>query len=255
MWIQKLGKLFIDNSPTILTAVGVSGTVGTALLTGRATFKAAEIIEAETQEARATTGDVSYEFKPRAKFDLVWKCYIPPVAVGAITVVCIIGANRIGMRRAAALAAAYSLAEKAFDEYRAKVQEHMGSQKEQRVRDDIAQDRVSANPVSTREVIITGTGEVLCYDSITGRYFMSNVESLRKAQNDINHEIIHNLYASLGDFYSKIGLPATEYSNEVGWNVDDVLDIDFSAVIAEDGRPCISITYNISPVRGYSRLQ
>jgi Family of unknown function (DUF6353) len=244
VWIQKIGKLLIDNSPTILTAVGVTGTVGTAVLTGRATFKAAEILEAETNE-----------LETRDKLNLVWKCYIPPVAVGAITVVCIIGANRIGMRRAAALAAAYSLAEKAFDEYRAKVHEHLGSQKEQRIRDDIAQDRVIANPVSTREVFITGNGEVLCYDSITGRYFQSNVESLRKAQNDINHAIIHDLYASLSDFYNKIGIPTTSYSNEVGWNLDDMLEIDFSAVIAEDGRPCICIDYKFSPVRGYSRLQ
>lgn len=251
----RFGKMIADNSPTILTAIGVTGTVGTAYLAGRATLRAEHILQ-DAASVRASEGEENpWDFQPKEIAILVWKEFIPPVAIGTATIACIIGANRIGTRRAAALAAAYSLTEKAFDEYRNKVAEHVGAQREQRVRDDIAQDRVNANPVSTKEVIITGAGEVLCYDSITGRYFQSNVETLRKAQNDINHQIIQNFYASLSEFYNLIGLPPTEYSNEVGWNADQLLDISFSAVMAEDGRPCISINYDVAPVRAYTRLQ
>lgn len=239
-------KLLSDNAPTILTAMGVTGTVMTAYLTGRASVKAVEIIREESEVQ---------ELDPKEKVLLTWKEFIPPLAVGALTVSCIIGVNRIGMRRTAAIAAAYSLSEKAFDEYRNKVAERFSESKEQRLRDDIAQDQVRARPVQSSEVIFTGSGDVLCYDSITGRYFTSDVETIRKAQNDINYQILNNMYASLHDFYKKIGLPGTPYSHEVGWNLDNLLDVKFSAVIADDGRPCISINYGFSPSRAYHQLQ
>jgi hypothetical protein len=81
------------------------------------------------------------------------------------------------------------------------------------------------------------------------------MESLRKAQNDINHKIVNDYYASLTDFYNLIGLAETAYSEEVGWNSDKLLELEFSAVMSSDNRPCISIAYNYAPIRGYSRVQ
>lgn len=247
---HKAEKIISDNSPLILTGIAVTGTITTALLAGRASFKAAQILADDLHYREP--GD---EATPRDKLEMTWKLYIPAVGAGVTTVICIIASNRIGTRRAAAMAAAYSISEKAFAEYKDKVVERLGDAKEQKIRDEIAQDQVNRNPVSTREVIITGNGDVLCYDSITGRYFQSNVESLRKAQNDVNHQILMNMYASLNDFYQEIGLPVTPYSNEVGWNADNLLELKFSTVLSEDGRPCISVNYAISPIRDYFRLQ
>lgn len=251
--VAKAIKMVADNSPTILTTIGVTGTVVTAYLTGRAAYRVGLDVNAGHYEP-LLEGKEPEAYELKEKVQMYWKEFIPPVVVGAATVACVIGANRIGSRRAAAMAAAYSLLEKGFDEYKDKVKEEIGRQKEQRLRDDIAQDRVDANPLSSNQVIITGNGDVLCYDQITGRYFNSNVEAIRKAQNDVNRDVIHNMYASLSDFYEKIGLPATGYSSEVGWNMDDYLDVSFSAVLSEDGRPCIAISYQVNPIRGFSRL-
>jgi Family of unknown function (DUF6353) len=248
-------KLILDNSPVILTSLGVVGTITTAFLTGQASFKAALIL-AEEQDTRFMDQELDDPMlTTREKLDLTWRLYLPVIGTGILTVSCIVAANRIGMRRAAALASAYALSEKAFVEYRSKVIEKIGEGKEQKVREAVAQDRVNQNPVSTREVIITGAGDVLCYDTITGRYFNSNVEALRRAQNDINAQIIESMYAALQDFYSRIGLPTTEYSFEVGWNTDNMLELEFSTVMSEDSRPCIAIGYKLWPIRGYTYLQ
>lgn len=246
---KRAEKLIADNSPVILTAVAVTGTITTAVLASRASFKAKELFDIEEYHREYVEEVAPMDI--REKVNLSWKLYVPAVGTGAITIACIIGANRIGTRRAAAMAAAYSLSEKAFVEYKDKVIEKMGETKEQKVRDSIAQDRVDANPVSTREVIITGGGDVLCYDSITGRYFESNVETLRKAQNDINQQILSSMYATLHEFYSLIGLPSTLYSSEVGWNNDNMLELQFSTVLSEDGKPCLSVGYATYPIRGY----
>lgn len=245
-------KLILDNSPVILTSIGVVGTISTALLSGQASFKAAEII-ADERYVRNQEGETPWLTK-REMFDLTWSLYLPALGMGIMTISCIVAANRIGMRRAAALASAYALSEKAFVEYKEKVLEKIGDTKEQKVRDEIAQERVNQNPVSTKEIIITGSGDVLCYDSITGRYFNGNVEALRRVQNDINAQIIESMYASLYEFYNLVGLPTTEYSYEVGWNIDNKLELEFSTVLSEDGRPCVSVGYHIWPIRGYVDL-
>lgn len=246
-------KLILDNSPVILTSLGVVGTITTAVLSGQASFKAAEIISSE-RYARSQAGE-SPLLDNREKLDLSWKLYLPALGMGVLTVSCVIAANRIGMRRAAALASAYALSEKAFGEYKTKVIEKFGDHKEQKVREAVAQDQVTQNPISTKEVIISGPGDVLCYDTLSGRYFNSNVETLRKIQNDVNAEIIETMYIALQDFYSRVGLPTTEYSYEVGWNTDCMLDLEFSTVLSEDGRPCLAVGYRLWPIRGYARLQ
>jgi len=184
-----------------------------------------------------------------------WKMYLPAVITGGVTVTCIIFSNRIGSRRAAAVAAAYSLTERAFEEYRDKVIEKLGDRKEQAIRDEIVQDRMDRHPPVQSQVIVTGTGDVLCTDAYSGRYFNSSIESIKQAQNNTNYQILHDGYASLTDFYGRIGLDPTQVSDDVGWNSDRMLEIFFSAALTpNDQKPCVSIEFNVVPFRNYTKV-
>jgi hypothetical protein len=185
--LRRVEKLVADNSPTLLTALGVTGTISTAVLAVRATFQAADLIYNERD--RQDLMELGHPLDRKEEFQLVWKVYIPPVASGVVTIVCIIMANRIGHRRAAAVAAAFTVSQEAFEKYREKVVEKIGDKQERAVRDDVAQDQVRKDPPS-REVIITGNGTVLCRDAFSGRYFESNVETISKAINDLNQQIL-----------------------------------------------------------------
>ena len=96
--------------------------------------------------------------------------------MGGLTIACIISAHTVNHKRNAALASLYSLTEKSLREYQAKVIETIGKNKERQVRNAVAEQNIKENPVSTKEVKITGKGETLCYDAISGRYFKSDVE-------------------------------------------------------------------------------
>lgn len=239
--LKSLERTIANNSSTILTGVGVAGVFATGFLSVKATFKAAQLI----QEEEVELADL------RTKANLVWKEYIPTTIVATTTVAAIIFANRVSNRRAAALALAYTVTEKAYDEYRDKVLSKFGSQKEEFVRSEIARERV--NRTST-EVIMTGGGDVLCFDSFTGRIFHSDMETLRRAENDINAMIISDFYASLSDFYSIIGLPSTSYSDEVGWNTDKMLKLRYSASLTNENVPCINVDFGVTPVRHFNRI-
>lgn len=248
--VGKIQKLVQDNSTAILTGLGVAGTISTAVLTGRASFKAARLIDAEEHDAVLENNK---ELDVRQKMVIVWKLYIPPVATGALTVTSIILANRLATKQAAALAAAYSLTERALTEYREKVIEKIGESKETDIRDSMVEARMSKNPVNSREIILAGTGEVLCYDTLSGRYFQSSIEEIKKAENEANYKIVNYMHCSLSEFYDMIGLPATGFSDTMGFNLDNRCNIRFSTQLSSDGRPAVAIDYLDLPVAGYDK--
>lgn len=250
---SKAQNMMGENSPTILTMMGVSGTVTTAWLSGRASFKAAQILEKE-QRLYWAEPDMANQMPLKAKIKAVWPLYVPAVTIGSTTIVSIVMANQMASKKTAAFAAAAGISERAFQEYKAKVVEKLGEAKDVTVRDAIAQDRVDKHPVKTTEVILAGTGEVLCFDMYSGRYFQSSVEEIKKAENTVNFEIVNNMYASLSMFYDEIGLPPTSISNDVGFNTDNRLEIKFSTTMSSDGRPCIAIDFHLAPTAEYQRL-
>jgi hypothetical protein len=243
-----------ENKSVLLTAVGVVGTVSTAVLTGRASFKAAEVIREEQRDLRDPSDIALPDFDLKTKINLVWTLYIPPVGVGALTIAAIVFANRIDAQKAAALAAAYGVSERTLQEYREKVLEKLGEKKEQAIRDEIAQDRVNRDPVENKQVIIAGSGEVLCYDNISGRYFQSSVEEIKTAENKVNWELLHHNQASLSFFYEQIGLPPTRHSDEVGWNSNNLLEVMFNTTMSSDKRPCITLDFVVGPTTDYGNL-
>lgn len=246
---KRAEKLVSDNSPVILTAIGVTGTLTTAFLTGKASFKAADILLYQEQD-RSPGGPAP---AAKEKFLLIWKLYIPAAGVGTLTCVAIVMANQIGSRRTAAVAAAYSISERAFTEYKEKVVEKMGVKQEQAVRDEVAQDRVNRAAASGRDLILVNDGsKVMCHDAFSNQFFMSDMESLRRAQNDVNAQILHADYATVNDFYDFVnaeGLEHTSVSGDLGWNTDKMLEIDFSTVMYKERTPCISVVFAAVPIR------
>lgn len=251
-----------DNSTTILTGMGVSGTVATAYLAGRASFKAAELIHDEKilqnklGAAEAENGDFipMDDLSTVTKVGLIWRLYLPAFGTGVTTITCIVMANKIATKQLAALAVASGISERALQEYKAKVIDRLGNKQDQAIRDEVAQDRVNQDPVSGRELIIAGAGEVLCFDMLTGRYFMSTMENIKRAENTVNHNLNNHMYASLSEFFEEIGLSPTTFSDSVGWNANEMCEVTFSTVMSSDQRPCIAIDFTHPPFWEYARL-
>ena len=253
--INKAKFLLNDHSTTILTGVGVGGTIATAVLTGRASFKAADIIAREKAVVNLAVEE-NHDPVTLSKTDkvkLTWSVYLPPVASGVITITAIVVANKISSKKIAALAVAGGISERALQEYKDKVVEKLGERQNTKIRDEIAQDRVTAHPPGQHEVLVVGNGEVLFYDMLTGRYFQSTVENVKKAENRINFELIHFMAASLSMFYEEIGLQPTSYTDSVGWNLHNKMEVKFSTVMSQDNRPCIAIDFVNPPLPDYEK--
>lgn len=244
-----------SNAPSILTGVGVAGTVSTAILAAKGAFKAASHIRADEKDAGTASDPKEREYafleneNPKDRFlrraKLTWRCYIPAASSGVVTVAAIIGSNKVNAQRTAAAITAYSLTETAFIEYKDQVIKQIGKTKEQAIRDQVATERVAKTAPPAGSIVVAGSGNVMCCELHTGRYFMSTMEKLRRAQNDVNAQINQQLYVTLDELYDILDVPHTSTSSNMGWTSEHgLLDMSFSSVLTPDGIPCIAFEYN-----------
>jgi len=244
-----------DHSPEILTGIGIAGMITTTILAVKATPKALELIDAKKEELELHPDD---NLTPVETVKVTWKCYVPAAVTCATATACLIGANSVTSKRNAALATAYNLSTTALAEYKEKVIETIGEKKEREVREKVSEEKLKRDPVDKTTVVFTGTGSTRFYDSISKRRFISDRETIRRIVNDLNADMLDgDDYVSLNTFYYELGLEATEYGDEVGWNVskdgkrDGMIRVDFDAMFDTDGQPTAVLTYDIKPKRGY----
>lgn len=234
-------------SPEILTGIGVTGMITTTVMAVSVTPKAMKLIEERKKELKTDKISVGEAVKA------TWKVYLPCAITGATSAACIIGASSQNFRRNAALATAYTLSETALKDYKDKVIETIGEKAHEEIRDSIAKDKVDANPVTNTEVIITPKGETLCYDVLSGRYFKSDIETIRRSVNDLNRQLLQDDYISLNELYYALGLNTTTTGDQVGWAVSKgLIDLHFRSTLADDGTPCLVLDFNNPPQYSYN---
>ena len=233
------------HSPEILTGLGISGMVASTVLAVQATPRAIDLIHADSVANH--DGD-PYAYTKKEAIQSAWKCYIPAAVTGGVSIGCLIGASSVNLKRNAALATAYTISEAALSEYRNKVIETIGEKKEKAVREEVAKEKVKKHASSKKEIIVTGKGKTICLETMGNRMFESDMETIRKAQNDLNHRMRDEMTITLNDFYYEIGLDGTEVGKYVGWDIDKgYLDIEFSSQLTDDGTPCLVVGFTTPP--------
>lgn len=234
-----------DNSPAILTGLGVAGVFTTAALAVKVTPEALRRIwDAESEHNR----DISTLEKVR----LVWPLYMPAAAVGVSSSVCILMSNRISSRRLAVAMGALTISENSYREYQEKTKTVVGEKQEKKIREEIAQDHID-EALKARGQIVIPQQKQLCVDAFTGRIFFSDHETLRKAQNDVNQMAIHENGVALNEFYSRIGLEGIPIGYDLGWPTDDLLELELTSCLVENGDPAIHVGFHRDPVMDYDR--
>lgn len=231
--------------PGIMIFLGSIGMVASVVSAVKETPKAMKLLEARKEhEGRELTRIETV--------DTTWKTYLPTGLLMIASLGSIYCGSHELIKRGTVLSAAYLLADNQFSEYREKVKEVVGPKKEQAIRDEIAKDRIESAPVQTREVIITSKGDTLCYDTYSGRYFKADIDELKRIQVDLGNRLLTETYITINDYFDCIGLEPLKYGEEMGWQVGDRIEFDFSSQLATDGTPCLVVDYKISPLYSMS---
>lgn len=243
-------RSLVKHSPEILTGVGIAGMIATTIMAVKATPKALKLIEEFKEERGYAIVDASI---PKVEIvKVAWKPYLPAAITGVTSMACLVSANSVNARRNAALAAAYTISDTALKEYREKMIETIGEKKDKEIKDAIAKDKIDKHPVDMNDVIVTGTGNTLCYDAFCGRYFWSDVEKLKRSVNDLNEQLLTDGYVSLNDFYDLVNLDMTKKGDLLGWDSrKGQVRLSFSSQLARNSTPCLVLDFAVAPSYDY----
>lgn len=237
---SKIGRQVLKgqkNSPTILFVGGVVGIVGTVVLASRATLKLEGVLE-ESQEAHETARtlqhrdysngdrqrDHAYIYARTAV--KVGKLYAPAVALGTVSICALTGSHVILSRRNVALTAAYSALDKGFREYRSRVIEELGGEKDREFRYGlVAQEYWDGEPGAEIKTQLVATKDS---SSIYARVFdecspswsrepFRNQFFIRCQQTWANDMLNARGHVFLNEVYDMLGLPRSKEGAVVGW--------------------------------------
>lgn len=241
------------HSPEILTAVGVAGVIVAGVMASRATLKLPNLIDNKNHHiegirARSAADALSEKESNEDEVNLdalkvienhknkqvamayirhgldVAKVYTPAITVGAGAIVCILGAHGIMRRRNVALAATLKLVESSFAEYRKRVVDELGEERELDIRYDRKEETVVNEETGKEETVKLAYANKSPYakffDEASSQWEKDadyNLTFLLAQQNILNNQLHARGHLFLNEVYDALDIPRTQAGATVGW--------------------------------------
>lgn len=248
--LNKIGFGLKKRSPEILVAVGVVGTVVSAVMACKATTKINTILD-ETKEQLgkiheyAGNPDAAEKYNAEdAKKDtaIVYaqtgvklaKLYAPAVGLGILSISSILASNNILRKRNMAISAALAAATHDFKDYRNRVIERFGKEVDHQLRYNIKAEEIEETVTDEKgkekkvkksiEVADPNASGYVKYFTRSNPYWeedSSYVEMfLRSQQNYANDKLKATGHLTLNDVYDMLGFHDSKAGMVVGWIYD-----------------------------------
>ena len=242
----RAGLVLSKHAPTILTAAGTVGFIGTTVLASKATLKVEETLADEAallvkvheaqEDGKLSDKDAMHDkvvLYTRMTTKLA-KLYAPALILGAASIASLVTGHGIMLKRNASLAAAYAAVDQAFKTYKKKVEAKFGK--------DAVLDALISTPAEdlTKDEMtleaITAVDGVSPYGVIfdENNVHWSADEDLAmlhlKCQQQYANDILNTRgHIFLNEVYKMLGFPHTPAGAVTGWvkgNGDDFVDFN-----------------------------
>lgn len=224
-------------SPHIFFGAGIAGFIGTTVLASRATLKLPGIMTDIEQNVESFKDPVQldgdYTEKDR-KRDLVFvygrsaatigKLYGPTVVVGGLSVAALTGAHVTLTRRNTALSAAFYAVNKAFEDYRERVRDELGEERELDI-SRAAHDRKVKDETGKNDTVKVVNSNL--YSMYARIFDEGNINYVKDAasnklfitcqQNYWNMKLQVRGHVFLNEVYESLGFDHTPYGAMLGW--------------------------------------
>ena len=234
------GNLLKKNAPTILTVLGVGGTIGSVVSAVKATPKAMILIEERKKKENKE------KLTPLETVDSCWKVYLPTAGTTALSIACIIGANCVGLKQQAALLGLYSAQSEMLREYKKKVVEAIGPEQEKDIQLSTDRQLLLSNPALDR-FTPASPEDFPCFDSMTGQVFSSNREKIEKVELVVRDIIHSSMECSKNEYLELMHLQDTNDGYDMGWNETTGFGLEIGTCEIK-GMPCYIVRYEVDPV-------
>lgn len=241
------------NSPEILLGAGIVGFVGTIVLACRATCRADEVLEFHRRKIKDINdakeiadadpeGEMSYDVEIYRQDKAVRylkttgnlaKLYAPTIAVGTLSLACILTSRNIMQKRYLGVLAAYNGLSAAFEEYRKRVRDEYGEGLDKHFRYGTTYEELPVydeNGKKTKEkeqvekteteMVIPNDDSCRFFDSSNPNWDKNPTFSMMwlRGQQNILNDILHTRgHVFLNEVYDALGFEHTPQGAVLGW--------------------------------------
>lgn len=278
--VGRAGLKLSKKSPTLLFAGGIVGVLSGTVLACRATVKvgaALEEFKAEVDELK-TSGLEHAQTQNDYRKDLTYvyakntvtivRLYAPAVLIGGIGIACLTTSHIQLTRRNNALMAAYATLNAAYENYRERVREEVGAEKELDLYHGATTHQIAdkdGKPISVKAVDPNQWSPYARFFNEVSPHFQDSKE-LNRIWVQCQQEYLNNLlrargHVFLNEAYDALGLDRSSAGQVVGWIINGDGDnfIDFGLFNAYQSKnfdarePVILLDFNVDGVI-YDRL-
>jgi hypothetical protein len=244
-----------ENSPHIFFGLGIAAVVGGTYLACKATLQAPDVLDAgketiEKAKAESETFESQLDLKEGSDYDNVAefesqmvmaktyggvalevaRLYAPAIIITGVGIACLTGSHVQLTRRNAALTMSLASLSKAFKEYRFRVRDVLGPDKEQDLYHGVETVKVHG-PNGLEEVkVYTGNGRSpysFCWNDANSSAWVHDAETnwmfVELMERRLNQRLNSHGYVFLSDVLDALGLEQTEESRVVGWILNSEL--------------------------------
>lgn len=205
-------KLVIKKAPEILAGLGVGCFIFSTVTAVKVTPKAMKKIE---EDGAKTTSEIIRSG---------WRYYVVPGVGIIVGTICVGASVFVSHKRCVNLATACLGYEKLLAKQYEKTEEIVGKKKADEIKDAVAADQLTPyqdTPLSEEGIIHTGQGNVLFYETITGRFFRSSIEHINAAEINLAKKVINEMRVTATEWFDLLNLPRTDISDGCVWDVDN----------------------------------
>ena len=252
--IFRAGLTLKKHGPTIAFVAGVAGSVTSTVLACKATLKLADELP-EMKHKLESVKDMNHEDETERKKDLAYvysqnaitvaKLYAPAAIVGVASITALTGSHVVMNRRNAAITAGYAAVSKAYEEYRARVQDELGVDKERDLYLGLHDEKIKGADGKKEIVKLADPNGLSPYarffDECSTEWTKDpelNRVFIQVQQTHMNHLLHARGHVFLNDVYDALGFERTSAGAVVGWVVSDDGDnyVDFGMYDAGNSR-------------------
>lgn len=246
--VKNGAKYVAKHSPTIMTIFGVCMMGGATVHAIAETPKAAEEL-GELEDLP----DISHKEYLKKKAQIIFYHYWLTAMLAFGGAGLIFWGHHVTLGQTATAIAAYNMKADELEKLKNKIVDTDGEKHLEKMETEVLKDKVGNGPKNESDICPTGKGSTLCYEAVSGRYFYSDIEKIRKAANDMNDWINDSkqygeeIDVSLNEWFDYLGLERTTVGNKLGWH-NQIVNLKFTSVLTANNEPCLVVGYKDAPV-------
>lgn len=219
--LYKSGRSLKKAMPTILTIMSTAGVVWTVIEASNAGAKAKELLD----KAKEEKGE---DLTLKEKVKVAAPVYAKTAVAAGATIASVVGSNVLNKQQQAEIMSAYTLVNKQFKDYKKKVEKVVDEETKKKIKEELVKEKIDEDKPPFEETLY---GQQIFFDEYSEQFFISTIEEVQDAAEQLNNILRRKGFATLWDYYDLLKIPKDDMLRGCWWPEEYVKAHGFDSIV------------------------